>query len=394
MTYYDCVLGNPPYQDPTNPTVGNPLWPKFVQLGSDILREGGSIGFITPTTWMNKSKRGAWKSFAHLDLDCIFPSVKSYFEEVGGQGLNFTAFIAHKIIGNNKSKETLILGEDNNFSLDANHLRLPTSYIKWSQRLFELVNEANRIGYYQGHPGASKPSINSSHYSYIQSNIHKHPIMYSGAKRRKLMWIDREVKDHYNLKLICPVSGSIYDSLTIGSIGAGRQTEYICGSESFLEEVKQNILHPISKKLHRFFACGNYNNLISSTPIHPHKLMDFSDVDCIIDLPQFKISKDERAKRLGEVFTPLPLCKKIIRNIPSPIIRNPSSLYIDFSAGEGNFLVALRDYLRDLGQTNVEERIYAVDIDEKNVKCLKSKGFTNTKLADALSTSLDPLSFK
>jgi len=50
---FDCIVGNPPYQNPKNGTRN--LWPYFVELGIKILKPKGYLAFITPTTWMRPS---------------------------------------------------------------------------------------------------------------------------------------------------------------------------------------------------------------------------------------------------------------------------------------------------------------------------------------------------
>ncbi|MDX1371096.1 MAG: Eco57I restriction-modification methylase domain-containing protein [Nitrososphaeraceae archaeon] len=384
---YDCVIGNPPYQDPNNITTGSPLWPKFIKKGVEILKDDGVIAFITPTTWMNKKKRGAWGAFKELDLFLIFPSVKEFFPNVGGQGLNFTTFFARK--STNKSNSTLIKLTHDEFHIDANNIILPIGYIKWSKDLFNFIHKANEIGFYKGKRGAVKPSINSDHYSQVKTITHKHPVMYSGRKNRRELWIDQLLPDHYDLKLICPVSGNIYETMQIKEVAAGRQTEYITNNYMTLNTIIKHIKHPISKKIHRFYANGNYHSLISHTPINPELLNEYNDLDCILDLPEFNISTDERAKTHGEVLTPMSLCYNIINNLPDNIKSNPNSTYIDFSAGTGNFLVALRDVLyNQYNQTDCCDRIYAYDICPNNINIIKSKGFNNATVADSLKCKL------
>ena len=49
---FDVVVGNPPYQPPSNNKKGgNSLWPSFVTLGLDLLKADGYIGYIHPALW-------------------------------------------------------------------------------------------------------------------------------------------------------------------------------------------------------------------------------------------------------------------------------------------------------------------------------------------------------
>ena len=54
---------------------------------------------------------------------------------------------------------------------------------------------------------------------------------------------------------------------------------------------------------------------------------------------------DERINQTGEVFTPMELCASMISEIPESTLRDPSSTFLDPSAGSGNFLLALQTEL-------------------------------------------------
>ena len=46
---FDLVIGNPPYQETANS--GNSIWPGFVKMGLDALRDGGRMAMIHPPAW-------------------------------------------------------------------------------------------------------------------------------------------------------------------------------------------------------------------------------------------------------------------------------------------------------------------------------------------------------
>ena len=54
---------------------------------------------------------------------------------------------------------------------------------------------------------------------------------------------------------------------------------------------------------------------------------------------------DERIDLTGEVFTPMELCVEMVNEIPLNIRQNPDSTFLDNAAGNGNFIIALRDEL-------------------------------------------------
>lgn len=78
---------------------------------------------------------------------------------------------------------------------------------------------------------------------------------------------------------------------------------------------------------------------------------------------------DDRIELTAEIFTPLELCAKLIdETIPEDILKNPNSTFIDQSAGNGNFLVALQTKLQKYHsiQHINDHMLYAVELMEDN----------------------------
>jgi len=79
---------------------------------------------------------------------------------------------------------------------------------------------------------------------------------------------------------------------------------------------------------------------------------------------------DERIKETQEVFTPQELVESMIDEIPLELLQDPTSTFIDNSAGSGNFLIGLKNRLL---KYHTEEHIlnhmlYAVEMMEDNHK--------------------------
>ena len=75
-------------------------------------------------------------------------------------------------------------------------------------------------------------------------------------------------------------------------------------------------------------------------------------------------------KETQEVFTPMDLVESMIADISVDLLKDPSSTFIDNSAGCGNFLIALKNRLC---QYHTEDHIlnhmlYAVEMMEDNHK--------------------------
>ena len=76
------------------------------------------------------------------------------------------------------------------------------------------------------------------------------------------------------------------------------------------------------------------------------------------------VRSDDRIRETGEVFTPVELCRTMVGEIDEDILRDPSSTFLDNSAGCGNFLVALRDKLCEYHDRDhvLNNMIYAVEL--------------------------------
>ena len=79
---------------------------------------------------------------------------------------------------------------------------------------------------------------------------------------------------------------------------------------------------------------------------------------------------DDRIDLTGEVFTPMELCVKMVNEVPLNIRQNPDSTFLDNAAGNGNFLIALRDELIKYHPLNhiLDRMLYAVELMEDNHK--------------------------
>ena len=79
---------------------------------------------------------------------------------------------------------------------------------------------------------------------------------------------------------------------------------------------------------------------------------------------------DDRIKVTGEVFTPMELCHSMVSEIDEDTLKNPSSTFLDPSAGSGNFLLALQTELlkyHSLEHIN-DNMLYGVELMEDNHK--------------------------
>jgi len=73
---------------------------------------------------------------------------------------------------------------------------------------------------------------------------------------------------------------------------------------------------------------------------------------------------DLRIDATGEVFTPLELCSNCVNRIPEGELKNPNSTFLDPSAGNGNFIIALRDKLKEYHSEEhiLNNMLYAIEL--------------------------------
>ena len=71
----------------------------------------------------------------------------------------------------------------------------------------------------------------------------------------------------------------------------------------------------------------------------------------------------DRVKATGEVFTPMPLCREMVAEIPLETKQDPYATFLDPSCGDGNFLVALLEEL-----SKFHDPYWAFDISTKKIK--------------------------
>ena len=85
----------------------------------------------------------------------------------------------------------------------------------------------------------------------------------------------------------------------------------------------------------------------------------------------------ERVKQTAEVFTPMELCKQMVRNLPQEKLCSPKTRYIDNSCGDGNFLVALLEVLtEEYGHERknvVDNQLFGVDLMPDNISEVKRR---------------------
>jgi hypothetical protein len=76
-----------------------------------------------------------------------------------------------------------------------------------------------------------------------------------------------------------------------------------------------------------------------------------------------------RVKVTAEVFTPMDLCLRMVKEIPIEKLQDPNATFLDNSCGDGNFLVALFKVLSKFHDADhvLNNMIYGVDLMPDNI---------------------------
>lgn len=100
------------------------------------------------------------------------------------------------------------------------------------------------------------------------------------------------------------------------------------------------------------------------------------------------LSKEQKQKQFGEVFTPPELVNEILDQLPSAIWQDPNKTWLDNSCGEGVFLMEVKRRLMDglqdwepdslkREQHILNNQIYGVELQTDNwIKCRTNLGLS------------------
>ena len=82
-----------------------------------------------------------------------------------------------------------------------------------------------------------------------------------------------------------------------------------------------------------------------------------------------------RRKETAEDFTPRPLIDEMLNKLPPEVWSDPTKTFLDNSAGNGNFLVAILERKLSLGHPPLQalSTIYGVELMEDNVEEMKER---------------------
>lgn len=236
-SHFDVIVGNPPFQGVGKKAAK--LWPRFVELTTTLLRDGGASFLITPSTWLNRRPTGAWRHFSKVDIIELWTDVDSFFPGV------CSTFSATLFLKEKPTNTTLVNGafelnlHTDDFPPDAKNITLDNlNFIKWATERRLILDV--KLG--------SCPLISEDSMSETRTEIHSHEVYYTSAANRRSVWCDHACPGEGELKLIVGHYGNVFRTPEISLKGVGRKGKFVLGDHEFLEFVLSAIRLPESRR--------------------------------------------------------------------------------------------------------------------------------------------------
>ena len=122
---FDVVIGNPPYESATEDgrkDQANNLWSKFTHKGMSLVKDGGYMTFITPTSWLSPAADIGKGKHGTRFFDAYFQKYKTHVLNVNecarhfNVGSTFSYFVLEKTLSENFN--TRVITEEDDFTID------------------------------------------------------------------------------------------------------------------------------------------------------------------------------------------------------------------------------------------------------------------------------------
>ncbi len=200
---FDVVIGNPPYEDPTNH--GRKLWPFFSQIAFSLVKDNGYIIFVTPSGWIESNSSAIKKVRTRLisDFNLLICSrdAKKHFKVNGKPvGSDIGYWIAQKVsykgITSYISNESSVIIDLRNGIPKSAEENLVLGLEK------KILNSGDPRLLFEESPDFSRKKLSKQ-----KTKSHNIRCIYSSANIGYINWIP---KDFGILKLVVNLSSAYY----------------------------------------------------------------------------------------------------------------------------------------------------------------------------------------
>jgi hypothetical protein len=294
---FDVIVGNPPYQKDNNSGRDDDnLWPKFLSLGHDLIKDGGYTAFVTPASWgslgSNTDFPGSTirkKYFDTCQVLWVDFTCKKHFNV----GSSFSAYVLRKMQPDPQVKTCFVFDHGKVIANFNEQLCFPLNY---SDSVFgEIINHFRTHKPYtiimdDPYPVARSSMIKKiSQGEYVDQTTKKHPFRAYHTNSQTHKYSAYKNKFHNQWKAVFSYSGSWNVEVTNDCSLTDASMCVICNTKDEAESVKSVLASkPIKFLIDKVYRWSGYYS--------------GSFIRMIPALPMTKIYSDQEVLEL--VFTP------------------------------------------------------------------------------------------
>lgn len=217
---FDVVLGNPPYESATSDgrkDQANNLWSKFTKKAFEIVKNDGTVAFVTPTSWLSPAA-----DIGKGEKGIRF--IRDYFQKLSVLYMNINECAKHFSVGstfsyfvvkNTKTDtfKTQILTDETSYEIDLRDIEyFPKTMNKLAISINKKVLEnKDKFGFVGNNLPECKVEFNKE-----QTDEYNIPAYHTAAKGGTYWYAKQNISTYDRKKVVVSISGDfkpIYDNV-------------------------------------------------------------------------------------------------------------------------------------------------------------------------------------
>lgn len=260
---FDCIVGNPPYQQQVGPTKTSSIWDKFVTNAFRYLKKDGHLALVHPAGWRNVEGR----FFSIRDL-LLSKSVE--YLEIHNEADGLTTFGAKTrydwyVVKNTKQTNFVTKVKfENGVTHEIDLRELPFipnhSYEKIKKLIANPGEDTVEVIQNSAYYSRGKNYRSENHVSWKKTSKFRYPVIYHVNKDEtlSLQWSSDNTKGHYGIPKLVWIPNARLDGTGyyLDLNGDYALSQFAIG----LVDSPSNL-----KKIYKVFQSQSFKELISST---------------------------------------------------------------------------------------------------------------------------------